>query len=110
MAMPIYEYECASCGHTDEFFMKISDPAPSTCKCGVNGKLKKKISQTHFRLKGQGWYETDFKTKSGKEGKIEHTGSDKKNSGNTKPSNSKKSNIKEEKSSAPTKSPAKNTA
>ena len=60
--MPIYEYKCYACGHTFEILQKISD-APCT-ECPDCGKpaLKKLISATAFRLKGGGWYETDFKT------------------------------------------------
>lgn len=60
--MPIYEYQCAECGAEKEVLQKISD-APLT-ECPVCGKsaLRKKISAVAFRLKGSGWYETDFKS------------------------------------------------
>lgn len=60
--MPIYEYQCQDCGESLEILQKISD-APAT-DCPVCGKptLKKKVSAAAFRLKGGGWYETDFKT------------------------------------------------
>jgi putative FmdB family regulatory protein len=60
--MPIYEYQCDVCGHTFETLQKVSDSPLTTCpECGQEA-LKKLISATAFRLKGGGWYETDFKT------------------------------------------------
>jgi len=60
--MPIYEYRCEACGHYLETLQKISDPPLTDChKCGQS-TLKKLISASAFRLKGGGWYETDFKT------------------------------------------------
>lgn len=60
--MPIYEYRCQACGHEQEALQKLSD-APLT-DCGACGEpqLVKKISASAFRLKGGGWYETDFKS------------------------------------------------
>ena len=60
--MPIYEYECNVCGHTLEKLQKISDPVLTDCpQCG-DATLQKLVSAAGFRLKGGGWYETDFKT------------------------------------------------
>ena len=60
--MPIYEYQCEACGHALETLQKISDPPLTDCPdCGKSA-LKKLISPSAFRLKGGGWYETDFKT------------------------------------------------
>jgi len=60
--MPIYEYQCQTCGHYLETLQKISDPPLTEChKCGQPA-LKKLVSAAAFRLKGGGWYETDFKT------------------------------------------------
>ncbi|NEZ04596.1 zinc ribbon domain-containing protein [Wenzhouxiangella sp. XN201] len=59
--MPIYEYRCQSCGHELEKLQKISDPPLADCpECGEPA-LTKLISAAGFRLKGGGWYETDFK-------------------------------------------------
>ena len=59
--MPIYEYRCQECGHELEALQKISaDPLKDCPDCGAPA-LKKKISAVGFRLKGSGWYETDFK-------------------------------------------------
>ena len=60
--MPIYEYECAACGHRKEAIQKISDEPLKDCpECG-KPELKKMVSAAAFRLKGGGWYETDFKS------------------------------------------------
>jgi putative FmdB family regulatory protein len=59
--MPIYEYACKNCQHELEALQKISDPPLRECpECG-QAELQKKISAAGFRLKGGGWYETDFK-------------------------------------------------
>ena len=59
--MPIYEYECAKCGHAFDALQKVSEGALRKCpKCGAL-KLKRLVSAPQFRLKGTGWYETDFK-------------------------------------------------
>ena len=59
--MPIYEYRCEDCSHEFERLQKISDPLPSECpQCG-SPQVRKLISAAGFRLKGGGWYETDFK-------------------------------------------------
>ncbi len=64
--MPIYEYECRACGHQLEKIQKLSDAPLTQCPdCGKD-QLQKKISTPGFRLKGGGWYETDFKTGSKK--------------------------------------------
>lgn len=61
--MPIYEYECTSCSHHLEAFQKFNDALLSKCpECGKSS-LRKLISAAAFRLKGTGWYETDFKNK-----------------------------------------------
>lgn len=59
--MPIYEYQCRECGYRLDALQKMSDPRLSDCpNCG-RPSLKKLVSAPHFRLKGSGWYETDFK-------------------------------------------------
>lgn len=59
--MPFYEYQCSSCGHHHEELQKVSDPPLRKCPdCGRN-TLKRLMSAPAFRLKGGGWYETDFK-------------------------------------------------
>ena len=61
--MPIYEYQCQSCGHELEKLQKISDAPLTDCPACDTDQLVKKISAAGFRLKGTGWYETDFKNK-----------------------------------------------
>jgi len=59
--MPFYEYECESCKFYTELLQKVSDAPLRKCpSCGKN-KMKKLVSAPVFRLKGSGWYETDFK-------------------------------------------------
>jgi putative FmdB family regulatory protein len=66
--MPFYEYHCTSCGHEEEVLQKISDKPLKKCpECGKS-TMKKVVSAAAFRLKGGGWYETDFK--SGKQKNI----------------------------------------
>ena len=60
--MPIYEYRCGACGHTLETLQRIGAPALTTCPACSAEALRKLISASAFRLKGGGWYETDFKT------------------------------------------------
>lgn len=76
--MPIYEYRCEDCGHELEALQKVSDEPLLECpECG-NRALKKLISAAGFRLKGGGWYETDFK--SGNKRNV-HDAGDKKEGG-----------------------------
>ena len=64
--MPIYEYKCERCDHQFEILQKISDKPASTCPACNADSLRKLISAAAFKLKGTGWYETDFKTGSKK--------------------------------------------
>jgi putative FmdB family regulatory protein len=59
--MPIYEYRCQSCNHELEALQKLSDPELTDCPSCGQPHLQKLISAAGFRLKGSGWYETDFK-------------------------------------------------
>ena len=60
--MPIYEYKCSNCGHQFEKIQKFSDEPLKKCPNCDKNTLNKLISRPSFRLKGGGWYETDFKT------------------------------------------------
>ena len=60
--MPIYEYQCQSCDERIEVLQKISDALKVDCPACGKATLKKKVSAVASRLKGSGWYETDFKT------------------------------------------------
>ena len=59
--MPIYEYKCTECEHRLEKLQKMSDDPLKDCpECG-DSALTKLVSASSFKLKGTGWYETDFK-------------------------------------------------
>lgn len=64
--MPIYQYKCTDCGHRVEALQKMSDPHLTDCPICETPTLKKQLTAAAFKLKGSGWYETDFKN-SGKE-------------------------------------------
>ncbi len=73
--MPFYEYECPKCGYHDEVLQKITDKPLTKCPSCHKPGLRKLMSAPVFRLKGSGWYETDFK--SDKENKRNLAGPDK---------------------------------
>jgi len=60
--MPFYEYECSACKFYVEALQKISDPPMKKCPSCKKQTLKRLVSAPVFRLKGGGWYETDFKS------------------------------------------------
>ncbi len=64
--MPIYEYQCRTCGHEFETMQKVSDAPEILCPSCGKPELSKLVSAAGFRLKGGGWYETDFKAGSEK--------------------------------------------
>ena len=95
--MPIYEYQCQACGHELEALQKIADEPLVDCpECGKTA-LKKKISAAAFRLKGGGWYETDFKT-GNKKNLAGGDGADKSGSGGDSANDSKNANSSDKKS------------
>jgi putative FmdB family regulatory protein len=59
--MPFYEYQCKSCGHHLEAMQKINDAPLKKCPHCGKSQLTRLMSAPVFRLKGGGWYETDFK-------------------------------------------------
>jgi len=59
--MPFYEYQCKSCGHDLEAMQKVNDPPLKKCPHCGKSQLQRLMSAPVFRLKGSGWYETDFK-------------------------------------------------
>ncbi len=59
--MPLYEYRCGACGHEFETLQKMSDEPLLHCPVCDEPSLRKLVSAAGFRLKGGGWYETDFK-------------------------------------------------
>ena len=80
--MPIYEYQCESCGVVKEIIQKMSDPGPAACGSCGNGPMVKLMSMTNFALKGSGWYVTDFRDKTPPK-KENPEGSEKKDSDKT---------------------------
>jgi putative FmdB family regulatory protein len=79
--MPIYEYQCLTCGKKSELLQRMSDPPMAACpECG--GEVKKLISSPAVQFKGSGWYVTDYGSKkgapsggkSGESGKSEGSG------------------------------------
>lgn len=87
--MPIYEYQCQSCGDKCEIMHRMSEgPSKECSECG-SASLKKLISAVGFKLKGTGWYETDFK----------HSGTDKSKDESNKTSGKENSSSEAKKSS-----------
>lgn len=72
--MPIYEYFCTECGKQSEISHRMSDPPATDCPVCGKPALTKQMSAAGFRLKGAGWYETDFKS-GGKRNLAEGAGS-----------------------------------
>ena len=62
--MPIYEYQCSNCHHTFDLIQKMSDEPAKVCPACSKETAVRWVSAAGFQLKGTGWYETDFKTKS----------------------------------------------
>jgi len=91
--MPFYEYRCEHCDHKLEVLQKISDSPLVDCPECARPALKKLVSTAGFRLKGSGWYETDFK---GGKRKNLHEGREKKEGGEKKDAGSSQ-NTKQEK-------------
>lgn len=87
--MPIYEYECQACGEQLEAWQKLSEEPLKKCPACGEMKLKKLISAVGFRLKGGGWYETDFKSSGRK-----NVASDEKSGKKTSESKDNKSDTK----------------
>ena len=82
--MPIYEYRCQSCGYDMEALQKISDDPLRDCPDCQEPELVKLVSAAGFRLKGTGWYATDFKNGS-KPKSDDKTKSDDKAKSDSKP-------------------------
>jgi len=95
--MPIYEYECQSCGHRLEKLQKISDDPLVDCPSCAKPELSKLVSAAAFRLKGGGWYETDFKS-----GKKKNVAGDKSSSSSSDSSSSSSSSSGSSSSAAAT--------
>lgn len=95
--MPIYEYECLACGYRHEAIQKMSDDPLTDCPSCNKAELKKLISASGFRLKGGGWYETDFKSGQKKNLAQGDKKSDKKTSSSSSANSSSSSSSKSKK-------------
>ncbi len=62
--MPIYDYQCSSCGFKQEVMRKVSAPNVESCPQCQSLAFSKQLSAPSFQLTGSGWYATDFKDKS----------------------------------------------
>ena len=89
--MPIYDYKCSKCEHQFELIQKFSDQPAEVCPECSKKSIQKLVSAPSFRLKGRGWYETDFKTGNKKNiAKSDNDSQDnKKNSEKNKPAKEK---------------------
>ena len=83
--MPIYEYKCTECDHRLEKLQKMSDDPLKDCPECDQSALTKLVSASSFKLKGTGWYETDFKGKK----KTEASSSNKSKGTDSKPAEKK---------------------
>ena len=94
--MPIYEYKCSECGHFMDALQGVNDSPLEVCPECSEKSLKKLISAPNFRLAGEGWYETDFKT-GNKKNIAENGKSDTKKKESNEQSSDSKSDKKKEK-------------
>lgn len=106
--MPIYEYRCQACGHELEKLQKLSDAPLVDCPACGKPALTKLISAAGFRLKGGGWYETDFK-KDGKRNLAGESDGTKKDGKADAPKPDAKSDAKTESKSTQPKSESKSS-
>jgi len=91
--VPIYEYVCSKCGHEFEVIQSFSDKPIRKCEeCG--GRVKKKVSQSSFHLKGSGWYVTDYSSKHTGSKPTEKSGSESEKSPEKKKTSDSKSKAK----------------
>lgn len=73
--MPLYGYACDACGHRFDHLQRLSEADPTVCpSCAGIGVLRRELSAPQFRLKGAGWYETDFKGASDKKRNLAEAG------------------------------------
>jgi putative FmdB family regulatory protein len=75
-SMPTYEYECKACGERLDAFQKMSDDPLVDCPSCKKPELKRLVSAAAFQLKGNGWYQTDFKNSGKKEPAKDNTAKD----------------------------------
>jgi putative FmdB family regulatory protein len=97
--MPFYEYECQACKFYTEVMQKITDAPLIKCPSCGKRRLQKLVSAPVFRLKGGGWYETDFK--SDKESKRNLVGDKEEAKAESKPDKDAKADSKDAKEAKP---------
>ena len=85
--MPIYEYECISCGEEHEVIHGMLDVLVRKCPACGRLKLRRKISLSTFHLKGEGWYVTDYSKNGKKDSKQEKQKSKSKSKSTTEKKN-----------------------
>ena len=95
--MPIYEYKCSECGHFMDALQGVNDSPLEICPECSEKSLKRLISAPNFRLSGEGWYETDFKTGNRKNIAENGKSETKKKESNQQSSDSKSDKKKEKK-------------
>ncbi len=95
--MPIYEYKCSDCGHFLDALQGVNDAPLEECPECSKSSLKKLISAPNFRLSGEGWYETDFKTENRKNIADSDKTETKKKESNKQSTDSKKEKKKDKK-------------
>jgi putative FmdB family regulatory protein len=105
--MPIYEYQCLTCGKRSELLQRMGDPPMAACpECG--GAVKKLISSPAVQFKGSGWYVTDYGgKKGGPDGGAKSEGSDKGEGGGESKAAEKSSSSSSESSGSTSSSEAK---
>lgn len=92
--MPIYEYDCDSCGQRTEAIQRVGERPLKICpRCG--GRLKKAISAPAVHFKGSGWYVTDYAGAKGEQKKKEASAESKEGSSESKESGAEKTDKKE---------------
>lgn len=107
--MPLYEYECESCGHRFEKIRKFSDPPLEECeKCGA--KVRKLMSSPAIQFKGTGWYITDYAKKSSSDAGKSSGGSKSDGAGGSDSADKSSQSEKSEKSDKAEKSDSKPAA
>lgn len=90
LAMPIYAFECAACGHSFDRLQKMSDADPTDCPSCRAPQVRRQLTAPQFRLAGGGWYETDFKKDGDKKRNLAGDGT----SGAPKPGDAKPAEAK----------------
>ena len=100
--MPIYEYECSNCIEKFEFLQKINDQPFINCPVCNSSTLRKIVSASGFKLKGTGWYATDFKDQK-KDSKKDVTNDKNRNTKKDQTINTKNKDMQKNKKTEPTK-------